>query len=185
MGKGSRERRRLLKEMKGGAEPAPPSSVVQDGIDADLIAQPAPPPSQPLRATPRSQAAQLVMQEMTYSAPIPPPSIMKGYEEVLPGSAGRIMTQFEEQGRHRRKIENRVVWSNVVQSTLGQVLAFVLFMTMVVGGGYLAYQGKQVAGLGAIASAVVGGVWVLVKAESAKKKDAEEKRDSGKRVARR
>jgi uncharacterized membrane protein len=113
---------------------------------------------------------------------LPHPNTLKGYEDVVPGSAGRIITQFEEQGRHRRKLEEHVVKSNSFQATLGQVLAFILFMTIVIGGGYLALMGKELAGLGTVAVAVIGGVWALLKAEGAKKADLAEKRDAGKAV---
>lgn len=172
MGRRDRERRR---QERRGAELAPLSDSVPERIVVDE-----PPPAQARRTS-----GGTVVQVQHWEGPLPHPSTLRGFEDVVPGSAERIITQFEEQGRHRRKIENRVVWANIIQSAFGQILAFILFMTMVVGGGYLAYQGKELAGLGTIATAVVGGVWVLVQAKRAKQADLADKRQADKAVARR
>ena len=39
----------------------------------------------------------------SFSGPIPPPNIIKGYEEILPGSADRIIAMAENQSKHRQK----------------------------------------------------------------------------------
>lgn len=36
-----------------------------------------------------------------FSGPIPPPSIIKGYEDILPGTAERIVAMAENQAKHR------------------------------------------------------------------------------------
>lgn len=50
--------------------------------------------------------------EERFSGPIPHPRILKGYEEILPGSADRILTMAENQSKHRQAIEAEVVHSN-------------------------------------------------------------------------
>ena len=40
-----------------------------------------------------------------FSGPIPPPSIIEGYERGLPGSADRIITMAEKQSEHRQRKE--------------------------------------------------------------------------------
>lgn len=47
----------------------------------------------------------LKVQSMNYSGPIPPPDIIKDYENILPGSADRIISMAEKQADHRRDIE--------------------------------------------------------------------------------
>ena len=37
-----------------------------------------------------------------FAGPIPPPPIMKRYEEILPGSANRILKMAENQSEHRQ-----------------------------------------------------------------------------------
>jgi len=131
---------------------------------------------------PQSAVNRKVMMELTaFAGPIPPPALLAEYEQACPGSAERILTQFEEQGRHRRRLENRVVWYNVVSGVLGQVAGFVLFLTAIGGGIFLLYNDKPVEGLGSIVTAIAGAAWVLRKAEVARQAELAAKRDQEKR----
>lgn len=125
------------------------------------------------------------MQAEMYSGPLPHPAILKGYNDVVPGSADRIITQFEEQGRHRRKQESRVITHNLFSATLGQILAFVFFMTVAVGGGWLILEGKSLEGTGAVITGLASAVWVLRGARKAKEEDLAEKRSAGQAPERR
>lgn len=50
----------------------------------------------------REQVRQVVTSVMSeFSGPLPPPSIMKGYEDIVPGSADRILSMAENQAKHR------------------------------------------------------------------------------------
>ena len=51
----------------------------------------------------RQVVAEVIRSE--FSGPIPPPNIIKGYEEVLPGSADRILAMAEKQSNHRQEME--------------------------------------------------------------------------------
>lgn len=62
----------------------------------------------------------------SYSGPLPHPQMLLDYDDILPGGAERIFTQFEEQGRHRRKQEDRLVKSQTKESNRGQIMAFTL-----------------------------------------------------------
>src|SRR5687768_13622143 len=48
---------------------------------------------------------ELIEVSTTYSGPIPPPAILRGYEDIVPGSADRIMGWAESQTKHRHKLE--------------------------------------------------------------------------------
>ena len=54
-----------------------------------------------------------------------PPSIMREYEQLVPGSAGRILDHFFAEGSHRRRVENRGAWFAFIQymALLGVVAA--------------------------------------------------------------
>jgi len=89
--------------------------------------------------------------EQRFSGPLPHPSILKGYEEILPGSADRILTMAENQSKHRQKLESKVVSSNSRDSLLGVIFAFVLGVIGLIGGVYAAISGAEI--LGTIVSA--------------------------------
>ena len=42
-----------------------------------------------------------------FQEPTPLPIVLRGYEDVLPGGAERIVTMVEEEARHRREIEHQ------------------------------------------------------------------------------
>ena len=59
-----------------------------------------------------------------FSGPIPPPNIIKGYEDILPGAADRIITMAEEQSRHRQHMEKEMIRVESRDSSLGIMCAF-------------------------------------------------------------
>jgi hypothetical protein len=71
---------------------------------------------------------------------------------VEPGTARIIVQAFEEQGKHRRALEQTVVTSSERRGSIGQWMAFTVLMTGVVGGCVVAVAGQAAAG-GAIAAA--------------------------------
>ena len=82
-----------------------------------------------------------------YSGPLPPPEILRQFEEVLPGSAERIFTQFEAQSAHRRSLEATVVSSGAFSQKLGTISAALIGLMGVGGGIWLAHGGKSLEGL--------------------------------------
>lgn len=64
------------------------------------------------------------VQQTMYCAPIPPPELMAGYEQILPGAADRIIAMAEQQASHRRGMEDIMVTSTCKTKTLGLWLAF-------------------------------------------------------------
>lgn len=100
---------------------------------------------------------------MFYSAPLPPASEFAKYENVLPGSADRIIKLAENQNRHRRFIENIVVIVDSIKSITGLIFALVIVLAGLASSVYLIIQDKPIGGfvtlitpLGTIAVAFLG-----------------------------
>ena len=81
-----------------------------------------------------------------FSGPLPHPKILNDYNNIVPGSANRIINKFEEQTYHRHKLENRVIWVDSVKSILGLISAFTITMTTIIGGIYSALNGQNFLG---------------------------------------
>jgi uncharacterized membrane protein len=81
-----------------------------------------------------------------YSAPLPPPAMMLEYENVVKGSAERIIRRFEIQSDHRQQCERVFVWTQSIKSIGGLVAGFLLSMTAVLGGIYTVLQGRPFLG---------------------------------------
>jgi uncharacterized membrane protein len=88
--------------------------------------------------------------EKNYSGPLPPPEALQKYDQVLPGTASRIIRMAESQHAHRQELEKTIVASNAFSQKVGLILGFVVAMTAIVGGIWLALQGKSGSGVTAI-----------------------------------
>lgn len=67
-----------------------------------------------------------------FSGPLPPPSVLQGYDDVLPGAAERIVQMAEKEQHQRHSLDDLLAASATRQRARGQWFAFML------GGGALA-----------------------------------------------
>lgn len=93
-----------------------------------------------------SQNAVRVQRTELYAGPLPPPDILAKFEQILPGAADRILKQAEAQTEHRIEIEKKVVSADIIKSYLGLVFGFILGLSGIGGGIYLATLGFNVFG---------------------------------------
>lgn len=100
----------------------------------------------------RRVVAEVIQSE--FSGPIPPPSISKGYEEVLPGAADRIISMAEKQSQHRQHMEKEMIRIESRDSLLGIIFAFGLGIGCVVAAIVMSVVVPQSAGV--IAGSVLG-----------------------------
>jgi len=93
----------------------------------------------------------------TFVGPIPPPDVLQGYDEVIPGLADRIVGMAEAEGNHRRDQERRaldaeiendriLIGAYIKKVRIGQILAFVIAVVALCLGSYVAANGYQFAG---------------------------------------
>ncbi len=105
-----------------------------------------------------------------WSGPLPQPEALERYNLIVPTAAERIIKMAETQHDHRIAIEKNVVDSNISNQKLGTILGFIVAMTAILGGIFLAYEGKETSGIATIITALVGlaGVFVYGKMEQKK-----------------
>jgi uncharacterized membrane protein len=89
----------------------------------------------------------------SFSGPLPPPELLAKYESACPGCADRILSMAEEEGKHRRQVEQRVIDAQVDsdrresnEARRGQICALVITLAAIGAGAYTALQGHEVAG---------------------------------------
>lgn len=68
----------------------------------------------------------VVTMHKTQTGPLPDPETLSEYSAIIPNGADRIMQMAEKQLEHRIKMESMVVNSKIMQSNLGQILAFLI-----------------------------------------------------------
>jgi len=120
---------------------------------------PSPPNLPPL--PPGRRIASSTTVEVAFSGPLPPPEILRAYDDAVPGCAARIIAMAEQQGQHRRDMEQKLALAGVEEMRLkfrearfGQKCAPLLASLFVLAGTYIALHGHPTAGT---AVAVTGG----------------------------
>ena len=72
--------------------------------------------------------------EERYVGPIPHPRLVAGWEQVLPGSADRILKMAEQQQSHRIEMEKQAVGSQLKSNNRGQLFGFILSTLVLIAG---------------------------------------------------
>jgi len=110
-----------------------------------------------------------------FSGPLPPPQLLKGYNEAFAGCAERVVAMAERQSEHRQQLERMVVEGNCQAQSRGQWFAFILAFVVIVGGVYLLTKGKSIQGFAAIITAVASLIGALIYGRTEQRKEREAK----------
>ena len=79
-----------------------------------------------------------------FSGPLPPPGVLKAYDEIVPGAAERIITMAESQAKHRREMEKQLLQSDITLAKRGQWIAGILSFLIIFLIGFSIFKGDQV-----------------------------------------
>jgi uncharacterized membrane protein len=98
-----------------------------------------------------------------WSSPYPPPELLRGYEDTLPGSANRILGMAEEQQKHRHVLERTTVVGANRRAWWGLWLGFAISLVVLGLGTLTILEGYPWAGGGVMGVDVVAlaGVFVI------------------------
>lgn len=72
------------------------------------------------------------MQSLTWNSPIPPPEILRGYNEILPDGAERLFRQFEIEANARREHMRRGQTHNLIVALSGRAAALIFALAALV-----------------------------------------------------
>ena len=120
-----------------------------------------------LEELPEEKRIELTSFMQAYSGPIPPPDILKGIEDIVPGGADRVIRMAENQAAHRQKMEATIVKRDYNQAGIAQWMAF--FLTIIlIGAGLYCVHIKDAVTAGIIFGTTIAGlatIFVLRKKE--------------------
>lgn len=68
----------------------------------------------------------------SFSGPLPPPTVLKQYEEIIHGAANRIFVMAEENAKDRRRINQQIIDADIGRSSKGQTLGFILSVLFII-----------------------------------------------------
>ena len=76
------------------------------------------------RRVPAVTKTEVTAQRTSFSGPIPHPEILKGYNEIIPGAAERVLVMAENEAKHQREMEATALRTARAEVRLGQWLGF-------------------------------------------------------------
>lgn len=88
----------------------------------------------------------VVTMHKTHIGPLPDPETLSEYSAIIPNGAERIMQMAEKQLDHRMKMENKVVGGQMLQSNIGQILAFLIGIAALSASTYCIVTGHEWSG---------------------------------------
>ncbi len=81
-----------------------------------------------------------------FHGPLPPPDMLRGYEETLPGLAERIVTEAETESAHRREMETTALAADISLARRGQAGAWMIGFAFLIAAVVLVVSGNAVIG---------------------------------------
>jgi len=116
---------------------------------------------------------QVVAMQAEFRGPLPPPDMLQRYEEIHPGTAERVLQQFERETQHRHAIEQKVIdaqleaqLAEIPAFRLGQVFAFLIAVVGLLSAAYCVSKAPTAghawagAGIAGISLATLAGVFI-------------------------
>ncbi len=100
------------------------------------------------------------------SGPIPPPGMLRGYEDVLPGSADRILSMAEFAQKRRASYENR-----------GMIFAFVLSLLLIALSAYIVSLGFAWQSVGVVVGSIAGTAGTFIYSNRSRRQELRERRE--------
>jgi uncharacterized membrane protein len=125
--------------------------------------------------------ASLSMVRTEFSGPLPHPSLLAGYEQVLPGLAGRIVSMAESEQKYDLELRERALSADIadtkagrMEARIGQVFGLIIGLAGLGAACFLALAGEGIAG------ATIGGATIvtLVAAFIKGRQDAKAEREA-------
>ena len=119
---------------------------------------------EPRTGTIDRERKQTGMVTTAFQGPLPPPSLLREYDSVVPGLAAEIVQWTTSQTAHRQGIESRSIGIDeklstwyIVEILLGQLFALLISLSVIASVVYLALQGHELAA-SAIGTVGFGGI---------------------------
>lgn len=114
---------------------------------------------------------QVVTYEESYSGDLPHPAHLRGFEEIAPGSAKKIIDNAVLESEHRRNWENSALLSNFKLASRSQILGFILSVLLIAGGFMLGLLDKTIVACAMFVPGVVGTFASLIKVNQKQKQE--------------
>ena len=120
------------------------------------------PPPEVLGSLPEKQR-ELIVEAAAFSGPLPPPSMYRDYEAILPGSAERILNWAEQAQEHQFRREMNALKRSYRRQRLAIWIGFTMALEVMASAMFLALTGHPgSAAVFAISSCLAAAATVLI-----------------------
>ena len=121
-----------------------------------------------------AQAFTAMVESKAFSGPLPAPEDVKAYQDVVQDAPERILSMAEHQMEHRIECEKKIIDVRARESSIGQIMAFVIALVSMGVICFLGYTGHDWLA-GTITAIVVGLASVfLLKKQKDENQDSED-----------
>lgn len=86
----------------------------------------------------------MLIRQSSFSGPLPPPSMLREYNEIVQSGAERIMNLSEKEQAYRHDITAKTVTGSINKDKRGQWMAFIITMTILFIATIFAWKGDTV-----------------------------------------
>ena len=117
----------------------------------------------------------VAVQRESYAGPIPHPSILRQFNEIIPNGADRIMSMSEKQTSHRIDMERNVITANNRDSFIGLIIAGILGVSGIFLGAWLFAIGNNFGGAALTGGTLFSLVSTFITGTKRDKKDLDDK----------
>ncbi len=97
-----------------------------------------------------------------FSGPFPPPDILKAYGEYDPSLPARIFNMTEEESKHRRRMESRIIGWQVKSYFVNNIFAILAICLVLAVGCFFMLEGYATQGAWIIGTTSIGIVSIII-----------------------
>lgn len=138
------------------------------------------PPSPPQNPNQESSAGlRRVQQFAAFTGPLPPPEVLKKYDEALPGTAERILRMAERENEHRIGWESRTLEAGIEESKDGGKRGYYVTLLLIVGAiacGMAGNKYSAAVGMAMLGPSFINAIRALLRRFESKKQAPQEKK---------
>ncbi len=118
-------------------------------------------PERPSDAKDKSADFQVIAR--SWQGPIPPPSDLSAYNDIIPNGAERLFAQFEKETEHRHKLQTREQTFPLIEQLAGRTFALLFALACLGLSAYAISVGAQLAAVAFGGLMIVAGINAFVR----------------------